>query len=138
MVTLKKISNVEQFYQYVQNAGSLRSRQHARRWSDGVLKTLGLHLDGSTKKALARALPPELAASLTRVFWLAHFRDHHLSAYWFQKQAANRSGVTDAQFARAPILAIFRGVKELSNDDNLNRRVADTLSPEVRSLWEEA
>ncbi len=138
MATVRQISNLEQFYQYVQNAGSLRSPQHARRWSDGVLKTLGLHLDRGTKRALAGALPPELAASLTRVFWLAHFRDRRLPAQRFQKQAANRSGVTDAQFARAPILAIFRGVKELINDDELSRRVSATLSPEVRGLWEEA
>lgn len=138
MATVKKISNLEQFYQHVQNAGSLRTSRHAHRWSDGVLKTLGLHLDRGTKRALAQALPPELAASLTRVFWLAHFRDSRLSAQQFQKQAANRSGVTDAQFARTPILAIFGGVKEMINDGELSRRVAATLSPEVRSLWEEA
>ena len=138
MATLTKISNLEQFYQHVQNAGNLRTLQHARRWSDGVLKTLGLHLDRGTKKALAQAVPPELAASLTRVFWLVHFRNSHLSAYHFQKQAGNRSGVTDAQFARTPILAIFRGLKDLINDDNLSQRVAAALSPEVRGLWEEA
>ncbi|GAB4163635.1 MAG: hypothetical protein Fur0021_38970 [Candidatus Promineifilaceae bacterium] len=138
MATVKKISNLEQFYQHVQNAGRLRTPQHARRWSDGVLKTLGLHLDRSTRRTLAQALPPELAASLTRVFWLVHFRDRRLSAQQFQKQVANRSGVTDAQFARTPILAVFSGIKEIINDSELSSRVAAALSPEVRSLWEEA
>ncbi|MCA9940904.1 MAG: DUF2267 domain-containing protein [Anaerolineales bacterium] len=138
MATTKSISNLEQFYQYVQEAGSLRTPQHARRWSEATLKTLALNLDRGTKKALAHALPSELADALLRIFWLAHFRDQHLPVLKFQKQVANRSGATDAQFARKPVSAVFHGLKALVNDDGLRQRVAQALSPEVRHLWEEA
>jgi uncharacterized protein (DUF2267 family) len=125
------------FYRYVQEAGKLRTPNHARRWSDGILRTLGINLDRGTKKQLARALPKELANSLTRVFWLLHFRDPNLTAEEFQLKAARRSGNTDAAFARYPILAVFHGIKEVIDAD-LERKVADTLAPEVRDLWQEA
>jgi uncharacterized protein (DUF2267 family) len=50
---------------------------------------------------------------------------------------ARRSGNTDAQFARFPILAVFGGVKQMINQD-LQREVAKSLAPEVRELWEQA
>jgi len=117
--------------------GKLRTPQHARRWSTAVLKTLGINLDGRTKKKLAKALPEELADDLTRVFWLLHFRNSNLSSHEFQNQVARRSGNTDPDFARYPVLAVFHGVKEMIGSDT-RQAVAKSLSPEVRELWENA
>lgn len=125
------------FYEYVQTQGKLRTLPHARRWSDGILRTLGFTLDRKTKKELARALPDELAHSLTRVFWLVHFRNQNLSREEFQKMSARRSGNTDASFAYYPILAVFGGVKQIIGAD-LERKVADALPPEISELWKQA
>lgn len=135
--TTTTMTSLDEFYRHVQKVGLLRTPDHARRWTDGVLRTLGISLDRGTKKALANALPEELADSLTAVFWLLHFRDPQLPALEFQKQAARRSGNTDPTFARYPVLAVFGGVKQMI-DDNLQRRVAESLAPEVRALWEQA
>jgi uncharacterized protein (DUF2267 family) len=129
--------NLSDFYHHVQEKGSLRTREHAKRWSEGVLKTLGVNLDRKTKKELAQALPKELADPLTRVFWLLHFRDSNLSSYEFQHMVARRSGNTDPEFARHPILAVFGGVKQMIDAD-LEKKVAESLAPEVRDLWQEA
>jgi len=128
---------LNEFYRYVQEKGKLLSREHARRWSDGVLRTLGTALDRGTKKRLAKAIPDELADSLTSVFWLVHFRDPNLSSQEFQRMAARRSGNTDADFARIPTLAVFGGMKQMI-DGELERDVAETLAPEVRELWQQA
>lgn len=128
--------DLETFYQYVQEKGHLRSLDHAQRWSDGVLRTLGENLDRGTKRSLAKALPDELAGRLTRVFYLLRFRDQGLSSEEFQKKAALRSGNTDARFARQPVIAVFGGVRQIIDGD-LDRRVADDLSPEVRELWQQ-
>ena len=125
------------FYEYVQTKGDLRTPDHARRWSAAVLKTLGLNLDRGTKKQLAKALPEELAEPLMRVFWLAHFRDTNLSSHDFLNQVARRSGNSDPEFARIPVTAVFGGIKRLI-DDKTSARVADSLSPEVRKLWQRA
>lgn len=132
-----KEDSLNDFYRYVREEGKLLSPEHARRWSDGVLRTLGTALDRRTKKRLAKALPEELADSLTGVFWLVHFRDPNLSSHAFQRMAARRSGNTDADFAQIPTLAVFGGVKQLI-DDALKRDVAETLAPEVRELWQQA
>ncbi len=134
---MTKNDALNDFYRYVQEEGKLLSPEHARRWSAGVLRTLGTALDRRTKKRLAKALPEELADSLTSVFWLLHFRDPHLSSHAFQRMAARRSGNTDADFARIPTLAVFGGVKQMI-DDELERDVAETLAPEVRELWQQA
>jgi uncharacterized protein (DUF2267 family) len=125
------------FYQYVKEEGNLRTVDHAHRWSAATLKTLGLNLDRGTKKKLAAALPDELAESLTRVFWLLHFRNPNLSSLEFQRQVARRSGHTDARFARYPVMAVFGGVKQMIDAD-LEREVAETLSPELREMWQQA
>ena len=129
--------NLNEFYEYVREKGNLRTPEHASRWSDGILRTLGVNLDRRTKKELARALPEELADSLTRVFWLLHFRDPNMTRREFQQTAARRSGNTDANFAYYPILAVFGGIKQLIDAD-LERKVADTLPLEVRELWQNA
>jgi len=134
---MTKDDTLNDFYRYVQKEGKLLSPEHARRWSDGVLRTLGTALDRSTKKRLAKAIPGELADSLTGVFWLVHFRDPNLSSQAFQRMAARRSGNTDADFARIPTLAVFGGMKQII-DDELKRDVAETLAPEVRELWQQA
>ena len=130
-------SNLNEFYDFVREHGNLRTDAHARRWTDGILKTLGLHLDRSTKRELAKALPDELAASLTRVFWLLHFRNPQLGRTEFQQQAARRSGNSDFEFAYYPVTAVFAGIKQMI-DAELARKVADTLSPEVQELWQQA
>lgn len=134
MTTNDRLSD---FFRYVQEEGKLLSPEHARRWSDGVLRTLGTALDRGTKRRLAKALPEELADSLTGVFWLLHFRDPNLSSQEFQRMAARRSGNTDADFARIPTLAVFGGLKQMISAD-LERAVADTLAPEIRELWQQA
>lgn len=128
---------LDDFYAHVQEQGKLRTVDHARRWSDGTLRTLGNQLDRRTKKELARTLPDELANSLTRVFWLLHFRDPRLTRQEFQKMSARRSGNTDADFAYYPVLAVFGGVKKMIDED-LQKKVADSLAPEVSELWQQA
>ena len=128
---------LNRFYRYVQDEGKLLAPEHAQRWSNGVLRTLGTSLDRRTKKRLAKALPDELADSLTGVFWLVHFRDPNLSSQEFRRMVARRSGNTDADFARIPTLAVFGGLKQII-DDELERDVAETLAPEVSELWQQA
>jgi hypothetical protein len=60
-----------------------------------------------------------------------------LSSLEFQKQVARRSGNTNAEFARYPTLAVFSGIQKYTDSD-LNKRIAESLSPEVRELWEKA
>lgn len=129
--------NMNQFYQHVQEKGQLRTPAHAQRWTNSVLRTLGLTLDRGTKKELSKALPDELAAGLNQAFWLVHFRDKSLSSHDFQRQVARRAGNSDPRFARIPVLGVFGGIKQLINPD-LSDRVAKSLSPEVRELWQQA
>ena len=68
-------TDLTNYYQNVQQNGSLLTADHAQRWSKAVLWSLGLNLDRKTKKELAKTLPDELAGFLTRAFWLLHFRD---------------------------------------------------------------
>jgi uncharacterized protein (DUF2267 family) len=138
MTTTSATTNdLKNFYQQVRQDSYLLSTDLARRWTKGVLKTVGQQLDRGTKKAMAKALPQELAEALTSVFWLVHFRDSSLSSFDFQKQVASRSGHSDAQYARQPIIAVFRAVKKLIDAD-LRQRVAKSLSPEIRELWQQA
>ncbi|MCB8939969.1 MAG: DUF2267 domain-containing protein [Ardenticatenaceae bacterium] len=131
------MTDLTAYYQTVQEKGSLRTPAHAHRWSTAVLKTLGFNLGSPAKKKLASALPEELAQDLRRVFWLAHFKNSQLTSHEFQNQVSRRSGNSDPQFAKTPILAVFNGVKQLV-DSNVQQAVADALSPEVRELWENA
>lgn len=128
---------LDDFYRHVQKEGKLITEAHARRWADGVLRTLGINLDRGTKKKLANALPEELASSLTRVFWLLHFRNPNLTSAQFQQMAARRSGNTDADFAYFPTVAVFGGIKRMIGEE-LRHEVADHLAPEIRNLWQKA
>ena len=125
------------FYATVEKEGHLLTRQHAIRWSRAVLQTLALNLDKKTKKQLAQALPEPLAEDLTRIFWLLHFRNTNISSQDFCNRVARRAGNSDWQFAQKPTQAVFHGLKKIV-DDQLNRQITDTLSPELRQMWQEA
>ncbi|MEZ4592376.1 MAG: DUF2267 domain-containing protein [Chloroflexota bacterium] len=81
------MTDLSNYYQTVQEKGSLRTPAHAQRWSTAVLKTLGFNLGGKTKKKLANALPKELADDVKRVFWLAHFKNDQLTSHEFQTRS---------------------------------------------------
>jgi uncharacterized protein (DUF2267 family) len=134
---MAEVNDVVDYYRHVQLRGKLRTLAHARRWSGAVLRTLGLNLDRNTKKILARDLPEDLAEALTRVFWLAHFRNTGLGKQEFLAEVSQRSGNTDSHFARYPTLAVFSGLKSIVSPE-VNERVAQSLSPEVRLLWQQA
>lgn len=125
------------YYTHVQQTGLLLTESHAKRWSHGVLQTLGTTLDRRTKKALTKALPDELATSLNGVFWLFHFRDNTMPSHEFQRRVGLRCGNSDTTFARHPVLAVFGGVKQII-DTTLQNQIAHTLSPEVSDLWQQA
>jgi uncharacterized protein (DUF2267 family) len=129
--------DLDGYYQYVCTNGELRTPQHARRWSDGVLRTFGTALNGKTKRSFAKQLPDELAKSVKDVFWLLHFRDPDLSREEFLQRAARRSGNSNAEFAASPTLAVFAGVRYFITPE-IDRQVADSLSPELREYWDQA
>ena len=129
--------DLDSYYEYVSLVGKLRTPQHALGWSDGILRTFGLVLDRKTKRDFANALPEELAHSVKAVFWLLHFRDPNLSLDEFLQRAARRSGNSGVEFAIHPTLAVFAGVRNFLTPE-LERQVADSLSPELRDCWEQA
>ena len=128
---------LDSFYSAVMERGNLRTTDHAARTSSAVLHSLGFNLSGGVKRELARALPADLAHELTRGWRLIHFRDTHLTVEKFARDVALHSGNTDPQYARMATAAVFSQLKLLIDDD-LNRRVAKDLSPEVRDLWNAA
>ncbi len=125
------------YYQSIQTNGSLLTPGQSRRWSQAVLRTLGLNLDRKTKKQLAQTLPEEPAQDLMRAFWLVHFRDKNKPAEVFFKDAARRGGNTDAQFAKIPTTAVFHALKQFAGQD-VSDKVAESLAPEIRAYWEQA
>lgn len=136
-MTDKNEERLSDFYQYVQDSGKLRTVTHAKRWTVGVLKTLGTSLDRKTRKEVSKALPKELSNSLTGVFWLLHFPDPNMPTEEFCRRVARRSGNSDSEFALYPTTAVFAGLK-LFLDDDLQKRVPKSLSPEISQLWEHA
>jgi uncharacterized protein (DUF2267 family) len=137
MLEEESIMDIDGYYDHICQAGRLRTVQHARRWSDGVLRTFGTALNRKTKRDLAKALPDELAESVKDVFWLLHFRDPNLSSEEFLQRAARRSGNSNSEFAVYPTLAVFSGVRMIL-DQEMQTQVAESLSPQVRDLWEQA
>lgn len=125
------------FYTHVQQQGSLLTPDHAWIWTRGTLNMLGVNLSKGARNALTKALPEELQKQLSGVFWLAFFRNTNLTAYEFQNRVARRSGNTDAQFAKRPVMAVFGALKKLVGE-NVSRQIAQDLAPEVRELWEKA
>jgi uncharacterized protein (DUF2267 family) len=136
-MTYTNNNNLANYFAYIQKAGKLRTPSHAQRWSRAVLKTFGINLDRGTKKKLAKALPADLANDLTRVFWLAHFQNKGLTQYDFLNQVSRRAGNTDPDFARYPTTAVFHQIKAIVGKD-MTDQVAQTLSSEMRQMWEEA
>ncbi len=131
-------TNLDAYFAKIETMGSLRTNDHARRWSTATLQMLGHNLGRKTRKQLANGMPSaELAADVKRVFWLMHFRNSQKQAVEFQKEVARRAGVTDAQFARIPIVAVFHAVKTLLDSDIIEA-VADDLAPEISALWQNA
>ena len=125
------------YYKRVEENGHLRTEEIAQQWSTAVLRALGMNLDGGTKKDLAKTLPDELAFDLTRKFWLLHFRDKNKPRDVFLKEVARMSGNTDVQFAVYPTRAVFHEVKGYAGEEVTND-VAESLSPEISALWQEA
>jgi len=128
-------SDLNHFYQQIQITGRLRTSEHAKQWTRGVLQTLGTSLNRGTKRALGKTLPKELSEHLYSVFWLLHFRDSTLTSHDFRLRAARRSGNSDVEFAVYPTLGVFAGIKSLIDID-LDQRISESLSPEVRQMWE--
>lgn len=129
--------DLDSYYDFVYASGKLRTPQHAKRWSDGALRTLGASLSRKTKRALAKELPDELAQSVNGVFWLAHFRDPNQARDEFLQRAARRVGNSDSEFAAIPTAAVFAGLRLFISED-VDRQVAESLSPDLREFWESA
>jgi uncharacterized protein (DUF2267 family) len=129
--------DLDSYYEFVCTTGDLRTPQHARRWTDGVLRTFGTVLSRKTKQALAKQLPDELARSLKDVFWLLHFRDPNLSKEEFLQRVGRRSGNSNVEFAAIPTRAVFAGLRFFISPE-VERQVAQTLSPQLREYWEQA
>ena len=130
-------TDLNAFYDHVQQTGNLRTPMHAQRWTRAVLQTLGLNISGAAKKALKAGLPEELAGHVGRVFWVFNFRDENMTALYFQDRVGRRAGNTDKVFAKFPTQAVFGAVRGMISSDT-DSKVADSLSPELRKLWESA
>lgn len=128
------VDDRDEYYRQVMLIGKLRSPTHAKKWSDGVLKTLGTSLDRPTKRALGKSLPDELSSALYGVFWLLHFRDDAMTRMEFQNRVARRSGNSDKEFAYYPTRAVFGEIKRFANSE-IEEKVAESLPPEIRELW---
>ena len=136
-VQTETTTELDAYYTTIETMGHLRTPALAQRWSMATLQMLGHNLGRGSKKKLANALPDELTTDLKRVFWLVHFRDNQKPAIDFQKEVARRAGVTDAQFAKIPITAVFHALKSMIDSD-ISDAVADDLSPEISDLWKNA
>lgn len=133
-----KIDSVEAYYQQVLDKGSLRTIDHAVRWSNGTLQMLGINLGGKTKRSLARALPEILQDQLRFVFMPVFFRDTNISLRDFCNKVARRSRASsDPDLAKIPVLAVFSGLKGLIDSDLANQ-IRDDLSPELSKAWDDA
>ena len=128
---------VNNFYQAIMRHGNLRTESHASRLAFAVLHTLGFNLSGGIKRELAKALPDELAHDLTRGWRLINIRHKNLSLDKFAKDVARHSGNTDVQYAKTATRLVFHQIKRLIDDD-ISRKVARDLSPEVRDWWNAA
>ena len=136
-MTQKNGFDFTSYYAQIQKQGLLRTPELAAHWSEAVLRTLSLNIDRRTKKRLAQALPEELAAELTRTFWLLQFRNANKSRQEFLKEVAKRSGNTDEVFARNPVRAVFQQLKSITGTE-VSDAVSDSLAPEISTMWKEA
>lgn len=129
--------DLEKYFSTVKENGSLISVNLARRWSEATLKMMGLYMGKQGKKALSSKLPKELADDLNRVFRLMHFPNTNMPLLEFQQMVARRSGHSDWQFAKLPIIGVFHALKTIIDNDT-SKTVADSLSPEIREAWNNA
>ena len=127
----------DNFYAGVMRQGKLRTPDHAERFTGAVLRALGFNLSGGVKRELARALPAALGDQLKRGWRLINIRRHNLPLEDFAAYVGLNSGNTDPLYARMAMAAVFGQIKRLIDDD-LSRKVAKDLSPEVREFWDAA
>jgi uncharacterized protein (DUF2267 family) len=125
------------FYQAVQEAANLPTVADARRWTHAILRTLGELLNRPARRALAFALPPELAAALLEAPGPRYARNPQLPLDRFLRTAALRSGATDAAAALQPVRTTFELLRAQLQPD-VARRVAGSLPPEVAVMWDAA
>ena len=130
-------ATLDGYYSDLMHRGNLRTLNHAARLSSAVLHTLGFNLGRSSKRQLAKALPPELARELTRGWRLVNIRHRKLPMSEFAKDVALHSGNTDPEYAEMVTKVVFRQLKGFLDDD-LRREVAKDLSPQVGAYWSEA
>ena len=136
-MTQGNVADLSGYYETIMSNGHLLKLSIAEAWSEAVLRTLALNLDRQTKNKLAGALPDTLGSQLKRAFWLLHFRNKTQTAREFLNQVARRSGNSDTDFARLPTQAVFHELKTFAGEV-IAADVADTLSPEVSELWQQA
>lgn len=122
------------FYKALQGEAELPTQEAARRWSQGILRTLGEFLDRPARRALAFALPPELAAALLEAPDPLHFRPRHLPLERFLRTVALRSGALDETEARRPVSAAFHLLQAMVAPDT-EVRILGALPGEVGAFW---
>ena len=101
---------LQAYYEHVQTVGKLLSFELAERWSRGVLKTLGFHLNGRTKRSLAKVIPEPLSDDVKDVFFLLHFKDKELSGRDFQSRSLSAVAIQmlNSLASRSwPFLAVY-------------------------------
>ena len=130
-------SAMNNYFSVIQEKGNIISEIQAKRWSESVLKMMGLAMGKKGKKALSNKLPEALANDLNRVFRLIYFRDVNLPLLEFQTMVARRGGHSDPQFAKMAIIGVFHGLKTIV-DQATSDQVADALSPELSETWQNA
>ncbi|RIK16970.1 MAG: hypothetical protein DCC51_12965 [Anaerolineae bacterium] len=128
---------LDKLYQSMMQNGNLRTTGQASRITFAVLRTLGFNLSRSVKGELAKALPDEFARELKRGWRLVNIRHRNMTIETFAKDVARNSGNTDVQVGITKTRLVFHYIKALIDDD-ISRKVARDLSPEVRDLWNAA
>ena len=130
-------ANLDTYFGLIQEKGNIISEKLAKRWSESTLKMMGLYMGKGGKKALSSQLPKELSDDLNRVFRLMHFPNTNMPLQEFQSAVARRGGHSDPQFAKLAITGVFHGLKTLIDKDTTDK-VSESLSPEIREVWDNA
>ena len=130
-------ANLDTYFGLIQEKGNIISEKLAKRWSESTLKMMGLYMGKGGKKALSSQLPKELSDDLNRVFRLMHFPNTNMPLHEFQSAVARRGGHSDPQFAKLAITGVFHGLKTLIDKDTTDK-VSESLSPEIREVWDNA
>ncbi|MEM7335275.1 MAG: DUF2267 domain-containing protein [Chloroflexota bacterium] len=130
-------TKLDNYFSAIQTKGNIISEKLAKRWSESTLKMMGLYMAKDGKKALSGQLPQELSDQLNRVFRLLHFPNTNMPMQEFQSAVARRGGHSDPQFAKLAIIGVFHGLKTLIDKDTTDK-VSESLSPEIREVWDNA